>query len=144
MIIKAGSREENLIKKSIDKMNILSGCKNINEKRKIYKSLFRIFLNNPDIFRFLKESIFTSYESSFNDFDNNSLYPSMMRTSIMLVLRYDSDIDIDIKGVDKIEVKNFLGFISIMNLIYGIIPYHKDGSRNILERRMKYGKSIKM
>ena len=144
MIIKAGSREENLIKKSINKMNILSGCKNINEKRKIYKSLFRIFLNNPDIFRFLKESIFTSYESSFNDFDNNSLYPSMMRTSIMLVLRYDSDIDIDIKGVNEMEVKNFLGFISIMNLIYGIIPYIKDGARNILERKMKYGKSIKM
>ena len=144
MIIKANSREENLIKKSIRKMNILSECKNINEKRKNYKSLFRIFLNNPDIFRYLKESVFTSYKSSFNDFDDSSLYPSMVRTCIMLVLNYDSDIDIDIKGVDEMEVKNFLGFISIMNLEYGIIPYHKDEARNILERRKKYGKGFKM
>lgn len=129
MIINEKSREERLIKKSITKLNTLTDCKNVVEKRKIYKSLLRTFSNNPDIFRYLKKHIFDSYSASFKDLDKSSLYPSMMRTMIMITLLYGKDVDVDIKGVTELEIRNFLGFVMIMHLIYAYTPMYTLNSK---------------
>ena len=134
MIVNEKSREECLIEKNILKLNALTDCKNVIEKRKVYKSLLRTFSNNPDIFRYLKKYIFDSYENLFNDIDNSSLYPSTMLTLIIVPILYGKDVDIDIKGVTELEIRNFLGFVMIMHMRYSSMPTCMYDS-NILNTR---------
>lgn len=106
MIIMPNSIEENLIKKSINRLNILVTCRNIQVKKKTYKSLFRLFMNNPDVFRFLNREIYKSLGIAILDSQFNF-------TTIAIRIKYIENINYDMDLiVDENDIKSLLYFIS--------------------------------
>ena len=115
MIIIAGSREENLIKKSIARLNSLVTCRDVRDRKKIYKSLFRIFLNNPDIFRFLNHEIYSSYLMAMLNSQFTCIIPEYRITTIAIAIKHNKDVDIDANDtVDKSKIELLLHFVSLI------------------------------